>query len=145
MKRVRPRAAGPCGAALDAIEVALEQVAAVNPTFLATEVKAEALRRAGVCESRLAELRLRILADAQDVAMAGAARDVAAWLVHHVHLNPTSAKADVTLATALDRDRPQVAAGTASVDGPVSAVPVADQVRTAAAIRARVRRSRRTP
>jgi hypothetical protein len=100
----------PLLAAADAIEQALASVADVNPTFMSTEVKAEAMRRLAVAESRLAELKMRVLADAQDVAMENGSRDAGVWLAHETRTGQKEAKADLALATELDRNRQLVAA-----------------------------------
>lgn len=86
-----------------AIGEALKGVADVNPTFMETDDKATALRDLVRLESRLAELRLRILADAGDVAAQTASRDAASWLAHHTHERLADARADLALAEALDR------------------------------------------
>ena len=47
----------------------LKAVADVNPTFMSTEDKACALKGLARVEAQVAELRLRVLADADDVAI----------------------------------------------------------------------------
>jgi hypothetical protein len=88
---------------------ALDDVADAQPIYLSTTEKAEALRELGVLEARLAALRLRVMAAADDVAEAEGARDVAAWFSHHALVEPEAARADGRLAEALDRERPHVA------------------------------------
>ncbi|MDQ4110966.1 MAG: HNH endonuclease, partial [Actinomycetota bacterium] len=61
-------------------------------------------------KAQLAELELRVLAAADDVAAESAARDVAAWLHHHTHQRPEVLRADLRLAEALDRTYTLVAA-----------------------------------
>ena len=61
-------------------------------------------------EAQLAELRLRILADAGDLAADTAAKDAAGWLAQHTRTSYADARADLRLAGALDRDRPVLAA-----------------------------------
>ena len=58
----------PILAAASRIDEALKDVADVNPAFMATEDKAAALTDLVALESRVAELRLRVMADACDVA-----------------------------------------------------------------------------
>ena len=58
----------PVLAATAVIDEALKTVADTNPAFMATADKASALRELVTLESRLAELRMRILADADDLA-----------------------------------------------------------------------------
>ncbi|RHW26051.1 HNH endonuclease [Nocardioides immobilis] len=67
----------------------------------------------------LAELKLRVLAAAGDVAMEAGARDVGAWLAHQTRADSSTARAEARLAQALDRRWTAVAAGMA--DGTVSA------------------------
>ena len=66
--------------ALSSIEEALKSVSDVNPTFMSAEEKSAALRDLVRADSRLTELRLRILATADDVAEETAAHDAAEWL-----------------------------------------------------------------
>ena len=56
------------------------------------------------------ELRVRILADAGDLAADAAARDAAGWLAQHTRTSYADARADLRLADALDRERPVLAA-----------------------------------
>src|SRR5690606_9900601 len=62
-------------------------------------------------ETQLVELRLRVLAAADDVASVEGFRSAGAWLSHHTRMRRGDAAADLSLATALDRDRPVLAAG----------------------------------
>ncbi|QCX26613.1 HNH endonuclease signature motif containing protein [Nocardioides jishulii] len=87
------------------ISEALKSVADVNPTFMPTGDKAAVLRDLVVLESRAAELRLRVLASAGDVAGAEGFRDAAAWLAFHTRTRRGDAAADLRLAVALDRER----------------------------------------
>ena len=70
-------------AAVAAVESALAEVAGVDPLFLGTEEKAAALLGLSAGIDRLEELRMRVLAVADDVAAAEGARDAATWLAHH--------------------------------------------------------------
>ncbi len=94
-----------------AIDETLKSVADVNPTFMDTTDKAAALAELVRLESRVAELRLRILADADDLAIETASRDAAAWLAHHTHTPGADARADLRLGHALDRRYPVLGAG----------------------------------
>ncbi|MER6941846.1 DUF222 domain-containing protein, partial [Nocardioides sp. NPDC000441] len=96
--------------AVVAVTDALEGVAAANPVFMATDQKATALLEIARAKAQLAELELRVLAVADDVAAESGARDVAAWLHHHTHQRPETLRADLRLAQALDRTYHQVAA-----------------------------------
>ncbi len=92
------------------IDQALKQVADVNPTFMSTEEKAAALRELGALEGRLVELRLRVLADAGDVAALTAAHDVDEWVAVETRGRFEEARADLVLARALDRRHAVLAA-----------------------------------
>ena len=89
----------------------LKGVAGVNPTFMSTDEKATALCELVRAEGQLAELRLRVLADAGDLAESTAAKDAAGWVAHQTRTRFAEARADLALATALDRERPVLAAG----------------------------------
>lgn len=93
-----------------AVDTALKSVASVNPTFMTTSEKAQALVELAALEGRLAELRLRVMASAGDVAETTAARDPAEWLAHETRSRYEDARADHRLALALDRRFPVLAA-----------------------------------
>ncbi len=93
------------------IRAVLKSVAGANPTFMSTSEKAEALRELVAAEAQLVELRLRVLADASDLADATGAKDAAGWLAHQTRTRFADARADLALAGALDRERPVLAAG----------------------------------
>ncbi len=88
-----------------AVTQLLTAVADANPTFMTPDEKATALRELVSVESRVAELRLRVLSSAGDLAADAGARDAATWLTHHTRVRRTDAAADLRLATALDRER----------------------------------------
>ena len=92
-----------------AITTSLDAVAGANPAFMATDQKAATLLEIARAKAQLAELELRVLAAADDVAADSAARDVAAWLHHHTHQRPEVLRADLRLAQALDRTYHHVA------------------------------------
>ena len=92
------------------IRASLKGVASVNPTFMSTDDKATALGELVRAEAQLVELRLRVLADAGDLAVATAARDAAGWLAKETRTRFADARADLALATALDREHPVLAA-----------------------------------
>ena len=89
---------------------ALDRVTDANPSFMATDQKATTLLEIARAKARLAELELRVMTAADDVAAESAARDVAAWLHHHTHQRPEVLRADLRLASALDRTYELVAA-----------------------------------
>ena len=93
------------------IDAVLKQVADVNPTFMSTDEKAAGLRELSAVEARVAELRLRVLADAGDVAELTAAHDVDEWVAVQTRGRFEEARADLVLARALDRRYAVVAAG----------------------------------
>ena len=89
--------------ATSVIDEALKTVADTNPAFMATADKASALRELVTLESRMAELRMRILASADDLAAESGARDAAGWLADSTHTRFEDARADLRLAVAFDR------------------------------------------
>ena len=101
----------PIVAVVSDIRALLKGVAGANPTFMTLEEKATALGELVRVEGQIAELRLRVLADAGDLADSTGARDAAAWLAHQTRTRFAAARADLALASALDRDRPTLAAG----------------------------------
>lgn len=98
----------PIRVAVRDIDAALKSVRDVNPTFMATRDKAAALVELAGIEARVGELRLRLLAEAGDVAHDAGARDAAAWFSHQTRGHRTDAAADLRLAEALSR-RPHLA------------------------------------
>ncbi|MEZ5094192.1 DUF222 domain-containing protein [Nocardioides sp.] len=84
------------------IDAVLKQVADVNPVFLPTSDKEAALRELVSLEARLVELRLRLMATADDVAETTAAHDVAEWLTVHARARHEDARAELRLARSLD-------------------------------------------
>ncbi|GAB3027962.1 hypothetical protein GCM10011376_16700 [Nocardioides flavus (ex Wang et al. 2016)] len=99
----------PIIAAARDVRASLKAVADANPTFMSVEDKAVALRELVAAEAQVTELRLRVLADAGDLAEQTAAKDAAGWLAHHTRTRFADARADLALATALDRERPALA------------------------------------
>lgn len=97
-----------CAAAIDA---ALKDVADVDPSFMRTRDKREALLRLTELAGRVAELRLRVLASAADVAEEVGARDQAAWLSHAARVDRGDCRRDLRLGQALDARWQRLAAG----------------------------------
>jgi hypothetical protein len=62
------------------VRASLKSVADPNPTFMSVDDKASALVELVRADAQLAELRLRILGGAGDLAESTAARDAAGWL-----------------------------------------------------------------
>jgi hypothetical protein len=100
----------PIIAAATDVRTRLKSVRDANPTFMSTDEKAIALRELVAAEAQLAELRLRILAAAGDLAADTAAKDAAGWLAQHTRTSYAEARADLRLARALDTERPVLAA-----------------------------------
>ncbi|MBE7326013.1 DUF222 domain-containing protein [Nocardioides sp. Y6] len=97
-------------AAWAVIEAELKALAEVNPIFMSTEEKAEALKRSVALETQLTELRLRLMASSGDVAQVSGCRSVASWMARETRVRRGDATADLTLAVTLDRDLPVLAA-----------------------------------
>ena len=70
----------PIVAAVTDVRALLKAVADANPTFMSTSDKAAALTELVRAKGQLAELRLRILADAGELAGETASKDAAGWL-----------------------------------------------------------------
>ena len=85
----------------DRVHSALDDVADVDPLYLPTPDKAAALLQLARAEERLHELRLRVLAGADDVAQDAGARSSGAWLAHQTRSGRGEAMAAQRLAEAL--------------------------------------------
>lgn len=99
----------PVVAAATDVRARLTAVAQTNPAFMTSQEKATALVELVAAEAQLVELRLRVLADAGDLAADTAAKDAAGWLAQHTRTSFADARDDLRLAQALDRDRPVLA------------------------------------
>ena len=91
----------PVLAALAAVDTALADVAEVDPLYMAVPEKRDALLGVSAAIDRLEEVRLRLLAAAEDVAAADGARDPAAWLAHHGRRDRGECRRRLHLARAL--------------------------------------------
>jgi len=89
-------------AATAAVESALKDVADVDPAFMRTAEKKVALLGLGRVASQLEDLRLRVLAAAEDVAIEEGARDAAAWLAHRTRSERGQTRRDLRLARVLE-------------------------------------------
>ena len=118
----------PVLACTDEVAAALDSVADVEPLFMTTGDKERAALKLEALERRGAELRLRVLATADDVAEKHGAHDVAAWFAAATRTDSAGARADVELAKAIDGRWGKVRAGL--VRGVVS-VPQAKVIRHA--------------
>jgi hypothetical protein len=126
----------PIVAAVGSVRSTLKSVGDANPTFMTTDDKATALAELVRAEGQLAELRLRILADAGDLAVASAAKDAAGWLAKVTRTRFADARADLTLANALDVEHQVLA--TAMREGRASLAQAQVIHRAVAALPARI-------
>lgn len=108
----------PILAAASALVDTLEGVASTNPVFMSTADKAAALTELTRIGARLDELRLRMLACADDVADDHAARDAAEWLARHGRERFDDVRRDLRLARAMEARYPVL--GAAMRDGEVN-------------------------
>lgn len=88
-----------CARELDA---ALDRVAGIDPVLMTTPAKAAALKELSRVSERTRGLLLRVLANADDVALDDGARSAAAWLAHETRSVHGPAAAAGRLAEALD-------------------------------------------
>ena len=86
-----------------AIAAALDKVAGVEFCYLSPADKAASLVELQRLESRIAAMRLRMLAVADDVAEQAGARDVGAWVQRATRTDRGPARRAMALARALDR------------------------------------------
>ena len=108
----------PILACAEAIRGELTGVAAVQPTFMTVAEKKAVVTEIEAARAALAELEMRVLATAGDVADEHGARDVGSWLRHHTRSDGGPARATTRLATSLDVRWPGVR--TAMAQGQVS-------------------------
>lgn len=113
----QPTRVHPVLACADAIDAALKDAAGVDPTFMRVDEKAEALRRLDGLESRLTGLRLRVMANADEVAEVTADHTVATWLAAETRTDPRDRAGELALARAFERRWARLAAAVA--DGSV--------------------------
>ncbi len=97
----------------ESIRTALAGVSQVEPMFMSVADKEAALVVLARAESQVAELRLRVLATADDVAVEHGSRDAGVWYANATQTDPRVAAGELRLAKALD-SRPGVAAGVRS-------------------------------
>ncbi|GAB3857942.1 hypothetical protein GCM10028801_17140 [Nocardioides maradonensis] len=83
------------------LEKALQSVAEMPAEYLRTRDKEAALLTLARVKAEAAELELRILAAASDVAEEHAARDAGTWYAHATHVTATVARAELRFAEAL--------------------------------------------
>lgn len=95
--------AHPILACADAIETALAEVASVDPAFMTTGDKADALRRLSRLADRLRALQWRVMAAADELAATTADRSVATWVAVETRTEAPAETRDLVLARDLDR------------------------------------------
>lgn len=98
---VAPTQPHPVLALADTLDAALKGVADLDPGFMRTADKEQALTRLTALGGRLEELRLRVLAEADDVAAEHGARDAAVWVAHESGLDRGECRRSLRLAEAL--------------------------------------------
>jgi len=91
----------PVLAAVAGADGALREVTDIDPMFLSVEDKGAALLALSSLLDRAEELRMRVLAAADDLAAEEGARDAAAWLAHHARRDPGECRRSLRLARAL--------------------------------------------
>jgi hypothetical protein len=87
----------------DVVEGALKDVVGVDPGFMGVGEKAEALRRLAELEGRLTGLRLRVMANAAEVAEATADHSVATWLAAETRTEVRERFGELGLARGMER------------------------------------------
>lgn len=90
-------------ATVHAVCAALKDARDSDPMFLSPAEKAAALVDLGRLEAQVLELRLRVLAEASDLAESTGERDAAAWLAPHLRAEYVAVRADLELARSLRR------------------------------------------
>ena len=103
----------PVLACAETIGEALKETADVQVAFMDPTDKRTALVELTRLEAQLSALKLRVLAVADDVALAEGARDIGALLTHETRTDFTTNRRDLSLAEALDRRWARVAAALA--------------------------------
>jgi hypothetical protein len=114
-----PSAAHPVLDALGRVADALVEVREVSPVFMDTATKRLSLEGIAAAEARLAELKLRVMGTASEVAEDSASHDLGAWLAVHTHADLRAARGELRLALVLEERWGSVRAGMA--DGVISA------------------------
>jgi hypothetical protein len=84
------------------MSASLDRVAGVDPTYMTTSAKATALTELSRVVTRAQSLLLRVLANADDVALDDGARSVEAWLAHETRADVGPTLAAGRLAASLE-------------------------------------------
>ena len=101
MSWTAPATAHPILACVQTVGDALDEVAEVDPLFMTPADQAAALVEVQRGLDRLAELQLRLLAAAEDMAAGDGARDPAGWIAHRTRIDRAEARRRQRLARAL--------------------------------------------
>lgn len=104
--------------AIGLLHASLDATTDAQAVYLPTAAKADALRELVRAEARVAALKLRVLAAAEDVAAETAHKDPGTWLAHQTRLDRRPCHGDHRLAQALDQR--WEATATALADGAVN-------------------------
>jgi hypothetical protein len=92
----------PVLACVSGLHSLLDDVTAVDPSYMRTSEKEAALRSLAQVAARVDGLRMRVMAVAGDVAADEGAKDVAAWAGAHLNVDRGAARRELRLAHALD-------------------------------------------
>ncbi|MGH4001869.1 MAG: DUF222 domain-containing protein [Pseudonocardiaceae bacterium] len=103
----------PIEVALAAIENAISELLAMDPTYWRTSRKKDLLARLEKLQAQQAALKLQVLASAGDIAEETGAKDASGWMRTELLVDKKVGRAEVKLATAVSRYE-QVAAGLAA-------------------------------
>ncbi|WP_406030973.1 HNH endonuclease [Nocardioides sp. NBC_00163] len=88
-------------AALKAIETALQDLLATDPTYWRTEQKKDLLERLEKLQAQQAALKLRVLASAGDIAEETGAKDASAWMRAELLVDKAVARSQIKLAAGM--------------------------------------------
>ncbi|WP_406027396.1 HNH endonuclease [Nocardioides sp. NBC_00850] len=99
-------------AALEAIETALQDLLATDPTYWRTGQKKDLLERLEKLQAQQAALKLRVLAAAGDIAEETGAKDASGWMRTELLVDKAVARSQIKLAAGVAKYE-QVAAGLA--------------------------------
>jgi len=92
------------------IDHSLKAVAGIDPVFMSVDQKRQALLALDQLEGQLAELKLRVVAESDDVAEIDGARSITDWIAHRTHRDRRECARTGWLAKELTR-RPILATG----------------------------------
>src|SRR3954447_10281024 len=93
----------PLLATVAAIDAALDEATGVDPIYQTTPEKQQALTGCCRLEARIAAIKLRVLACADDIAEVTGDRSTAHWLARESRDHPGTLRRHAALADALDR------------------------------------------